>query len=537
MKLHNLHTTFLLLTVLLLSACADNKRTVALLDRAENCLPSNPDSAQTYLDSISNSSKLSASNQARFALLRTTTDVLHDISIEDDSLIRIAYDFYHQALHSTSHADSTLQRHYAQSCYYMSLHYLSCDSTKQSEDMLRQSIRYSQKCKDWHTSYLAYTRLCTTTIWSNPQYANQQALKALGAYQKIDDNVNNKVLILGHIASSYLCTDQPQKALQYYRQGYDLAEKNQLTESMNSMCMGLASAYLYMEETETALKYAKRGIKTAHGEVLIPSQLDLAQCYYASDSLEAAKAVLNAIQCDSDDYINQYLILRNLSEIAIKQNNNDSLYAYMDSAYECLENRFFHAQHVKDEYYQSNLTKELEKEAIRHEAELHRWIWTSITILLLLTALSIIYNVIRHKKRVVAEHKQEILHQQEIIHQKSLTLSVLQKHLTMQLDNARQLLSDSEKVRMTEEAWREIEQLLNYTDNDFVKKLRQQHKDFKETDIQLCMLIRLKVSNATMTNIFHISESAVKKRKLTLKKNGFHVLDPNIFLEQIIEHL
>ena len=528
---------WILLAVLLLSACADDRRTVSLLERAETCLPSCPDSAQMYLDSISNPKEIPVPNQAHFALLRTITDELQDKKMEDDSLIRIAYDFYYQEYKSASHADKDLLRHYAQSCYYLGLYYQACDSTKQCEDLFRKAIQCSQRCKDWHTCYIAYIRLCNTTMWSNPEHATQQALNALDTYKKINDNVNNLILILGRIASCYLCIDQPEKAIQYYRQAYELAEKNQLTESMNEMCMGIAGAYLYIEDNEKALEYAKKGIRTAHGEVLITSQRMLAECYYVNDSIDTAKKLLKSIQCDSTQYIAKYLILRSLSEIAIRQKDIDSLSIYMDSAYECMEDRFFHAQHVKDEYYQANLTKEIEKEAMRHEATLHRWIWALSTILLLLIALFIIYNVIRHKKRVIKEHRQEIQHQQEIIHQKSLTLSILQKHLMVQLENARLLLSDSEKIKMTEEAWAEIEHLINNTDNNFVENLRRQHTDFKEADIQLCMLIRMKVTNATIAKIFYISESAVKKRKSTLKKNGFKVIDPNIFIEQIIESL
>ena len=70
----------------------------------------------------------------------------------------------------------------------------------------------------------------------------------------------------------------------------------------------------------------------------------------------------------------------------------------------------------------------------------------------------------------------------------------------------------------------------------YLKKLRQQYPDFKEKDVHLCMLVRLKESNATLVNIFNVGESAVKKRKSTLKKHGFHITDADITLEQIIEN-
>ena len=220
---------------------------------------------------------------------------------------------------------------------------------------------------------------------------------------------------------------------------------------------------------------------------------------------------------------------------------------------------------MKDEYYQDNLVKELEKEKIHQETERNKWVLGFIIFFLTLLAL-FIYNVSRNrivverhkrlnhilsqrfehskhlqeqkeKERVIAEHQKEILHKKELLHQKSKTLAAIQKHLLEKLEQVRQLLTDNEKTRMTQEAWKDIEHLIDDTDNNFVQDLRKQHHEFDEEDIQLCMLIRLKVTNAAIANIFHIGESAVKKRKSVLKKTGFQITDPNISLGQVIENL
>jgi tetratricopeptide (TPR) repeat protein len=390
-------------------------------------------------------------------------------------------------------------------------------------------------------------------------------LKALDTYHKINDDVNNEVLILAHLATKFLLIAQPDSALNYYYKAYELAEKNHLVKTQNEMCMGLASTYCYISDNEKALDYARRGIITADSTVLVTSLVTLAQCYFDCDSLDKAKDILRAIPCQSDDYINKYLIFRNLSEIAILQQDYDSISAYVDSAYECLENRFFHVQGVKDEYYQANLIKELEKEQIQHEAERNVWILVFSIVLLVLLAL-FIYNVLknkiaveRHKRlnhllsqrvehtkhlqeqqekeHVIMENEKEIQHQRDIIRQKAMTLSILQKLLLEKLHHMSQTLSEAEKIQMTRETWTEMEQLLNATDNGFVARLRQQHKDFKEEDIHLCMLIRLKMNNTVVSNIYNIGVDAVKKRKLNLKKNGFKVSDSSIRLEDVIDNL
>ena len=527
----------LLFLWLMVALVGCNHQAEKLLEQAEAFLPAEPDSAEMCLNSIEQPGRLDDAERAWYGLLRTYTDNRLGKEIKSDSLIRDSYEYYREASHAGQTFDQTLMRHYAQSCYYLALYYSFCDSTKQCEDLLHQSIKYSEKCEDWHTCYLAYTILGKSTHWSNPEYATQQALKALDIYHKINDDVNNEVLIMAHIAANYLTLAKPDSALKYYIKSCTLAEKNHLEKSQNEAYMGMACTYRYMGEDKKALGYAKRSVTTADGEFLVSSLLNLAESYYECDSLDQAKKVLNTIPCDSDDYITMYCILRDLSAIAVQQYDLDSLCAYVDSAYECMEDRFFHIQSVKDEYYQANLAKELEKEKMQHEKEMSWWIGGATILFLSLIAAFIIYNVWKNKQHLVAEHQKEIEHQLEIIHQKSMTLSVLQKHLLEKLESARQLLTDNEKARMTEEAWKEIEHLIDDTDNNFVQKLRKQHKDFTEEDIQLCMLIRLKVTNASISKLFYIGESAVKKRKAVLKKIGFQITDPNITLEQVIENL
>ena len=527
----------LLVAGLVVTLVGCDHETDRLLERAEAYLPAEPDSAEMCLNGIEDPARLGDEPRALYGLLRTYTNNRQGKEVKSDSLIRDSYEYYREASDAGQTSDKELMRHYAQSCYYMALYYSSCDSTKQCEDLLHQAIKYSEKCEDWHTCYLAYTQLGNITVWSNPNYAIQQSLKALDIYHKINDDENNKVLILGNLAAKYLPVAQPDSALKYYMKGYKLAEKNHLVKSQNQMCMGIADTYCYMEENDKALNYAKRGITTADSTVLVSSLLTLAHCYYECDSLDQAKDILNTIPCDSDDFLSQYLVLRELSEIAIQQKDLDLLYVYSDSAYECLENRFFHAQSVKDEYYQSNLAKELEKEKLLHEQEMSHWIWGTIILLILLVAAFTIYNVWKNKQRLVAEHQREMQHQKELLHQRSMKIAVLQKHLMEKLEYSYQLFSDSDEAQVTDEVWAETERLLNDTDGNFVQRLRRQHKEFREEDIQLCMLVRMKMPNHVVSKIYHIGVDAVKKRKLSLKKNGFKVTDPTIPLEDVIDQL
>ena len=555
---------FLLVIVALVMLTGCERDATALLERAEAYLPSQPDSAEVYLDSVKQIERLNDAQKAWYGLLRTYVDNRQGKGVESDSLIRDSYEYYREASHAGQTFDKKLLRHYAQSCYYMALFYSSCDSIKQCEDMLNRAIKGSEKCEDWHTCYLAYTLLGKSSIWGNHEYAIQQSLKALEVYHKINDDVNNEVLILEHIAAGFFTFAELDSALNYFLRAYKLVEINNLFTSQNEICIGIAKAYCYKGEFAKALYYAQRGIAEVDSSMLISASLALAQCYQACDSLEKSKEILESI-CRDADPMNKYFIYRDLSKVAIQQQGLDSLSAYMDSAYDYLEDRFLHSQSVKDEYYQDNLAKELEKEQLQHESERNMWILVFSIVLLVLLAL-FIYNVLknkiaveRHKRlnhllsqrvehtkhlqeqqekeHVIMENEKEIQHQRDIIRQKAMTLSILQKLLLEKLHHMSQTLSEAEKIQMTRETWTEMEQLLNATDNGFVARLRQQHKDFKEEDIHLCMLIRLKMNNTVVSNIYNIGVDAVKKRKLNLKKNGFKVSDSSIRLEDVIDNL
>ena len=538
----------------------------ALLERAESLLPIRHDSAEVYLDSIPHPDRLAEDSRALYGLLRTIVQNRQGKGVKSDSLIRGSYEYYRDASRAGQTSDEALLRRYAQSCYYMALFYKACDSIKQCEDLFNQAAKYSERCEDWHTCYLAYTQLGTISRGA-PECATRLTQKALEFYHKINDDVENEVLILAHLAATYLPLGKPDSALIYYKKGYELAEKNNLTEIQNQTCMGLSDTYYYMDEGEKALFYAKIGIRTANEEVLPSSLLSFAICYNVCDSLEQAKKVLKSIPCDSWDII-KYLTFRELSEIAFKQHDFDSLFIYMDSAYGCLEDRFYHLQGVKNEYYQENLAQELEKERMLHQAKLDKWVAAFIISVLALIAL-IIYNVLRKRiaaerqrrlghllsqrnehlqhllaqekqERVIADQEREITCQRKIITQKAITMSVIRKHLMERLNyEVTQVISSGEDdmVRMTEVMWQELEQVLNETDNNFVQELRKGYPDFKEEDIQLCMLVRLKISNNVLAHIYHIGVPAVKKRKLNLKMKGFEITDPEIHLEDVIDRL
>ena len=84
---------FLLFVLLLLTSCVSH-RTKEMLDKAEMLSSEVPDSALVILNSIPRKDLSTRPSRARHALL--TTEVLDKcyIDVAEDSVIRVAYDWY-----------------------------------------------------------------------------------------------------------------------------------------------------------------------------------------------------------------------------------------------------------------------------------------------------------------------------------------------------------------------------------------------------------------------------------------------------------
>ena len=552
---------FLLITAFV---CCTRQNDERLLS-AESFLPDNPQNADSILKGMSDMESLSDADKALYGILRTYTDNRLGHEVDNDSLIRPSYNYYYDKHIKGELTDTASLRHYAQCCYYMGLYYAACDSTKQREDKLRSAVKLGEQSRDWHTSYLSYYMLSECMQLCNKDSAVQYAFKAVELYNKVNDDINNLPRLYSRIGGAYVVSGDFDNAIKYYKEGYEIAKQHNLTIVQNELCMGIAGTYMGMGATDNALEYAKIGITTASGKAKVNSQMVLAQCYATADSLTQSAEILRAIVCDSNDYVNRYLVMRYLADITMRTKEYESASTYVDSAFVSLENLYYHSLQVKDKYYQDNIQKEVRKEKLSREKERARWqlLFALTASIIAIVFLYLRFKVLRGKERrkrytaiknerykngillrdqeakerQIAERQKEIEHQRALLEQKSVSMKLIQKYLLDRLDGVSTLMDGGERVSISDETWIEIEKCINMTDGNFMERLRTFHSDFSEEDYRLCMLVRLKIENEMIGKLYNITVSAVKKRKSGLKKNGFMVTDPKVDLNQIINEI
>lgn len=559
-----------ILSVLLMAGCRHVSQ-MNLLVEAEVFLPAEPDSADARLKRVDTRSLEGDEEElAYYALLRTMTDAMQGATSLNDTLVYRAYNYYRDKSRGGASSDQALVKHFAQSAMYMGDWYAANDSVKASEDCYRKAIKYSEKAEDWHTCYIAYSCLADQIHWSNSKEALNLIGEAINIYMKCLDSPRNLVSLYmygSNYASQVAYEDDSdiQQALSYANKAHNLAKDSCLTEYLDPTALLFAEIYWTVGEYQSALDYIRHiRLDNLDSEADLTTNLKIAQYYLSCDSILKAKELYLAPLIIPDNNLT-YLYARGLSEVAAHQLNKDSILFYMDSAFTASEAVFLDALQAKDEYYHDNLEKEKENERLIYKSKLKTWIFGSSIFIILIGGLLIgrvfILRIRVHRERRRnsimqrkyelernleekrrAESQMRLLQErqqalEESQQKKMATIKHLQRYIIDRTDVTMKLKDDTTHVKMSSKEWTDVEHLLDEIDDRRISKIRARFKTLSIDDIRLCVMVRLGMSNPAIGNVYGITPSAVQHRKLTLKKKGFGVENPDITLDDFIESI
>lgn len=83
--------------------------------------------------------------------------------------------------------------------------------------------------------------------------------------------------------------------------------------------------------------------------------------------------------------------------------------------------------------------------------------------------------------------------------------------------------------------WAEVEENINKLYNDFTLRLKEQFPSFTNNDLQVCCLIKLRISVSNMAEILNISPASVSKRKQRIKEQIIKELGDSFDKSQLID--
>ena len=564
---HILRISCLLTAISLMAGCQRVSQ-MNLLAEAEAFLPAEPDSADVRLRMVDVQQLDGDDEEAFYALLRTMTDAMQGATLPNDTLVNRAYNFYRQKSKDGTSSDQALVKHFAQSAMYMGDWYAGHDSDKASEDCYRKAIKYSEKAEDRHTCYIAYSCLADQIHWSNSKEALNLIEEAINIYMKCLDSPRNLVSLYmygSNYASqvAYEGDSDIQQALSYVNKAHNLAKDSCLIEYLDPTALLFAEIYWTMGEYQTALGYIRHiHLDDLDSEASLTTNLKIAQYYLSCDSVSKAKELYKSPKVISDKTLT-YLYARGMAEVAVHQHNQDSILFYLDSAFTASEAMFLDALQTKDDYYHDNLDKEKENERLIYKSKLKTWIFGSSIFIIFIGGLLIgrvlILQIRVHRERRrnsimqrkydlerILEEKRRAESQMRLLRErqqaledsqqkKTATIKHLQRYIIDRTDVTMKLKDDATHVKMSSKEWTDVEQLLDEIDDRRISKIRARFKTLSIDDIRLCVMVRLGMSNPAIGNVYGITPSAVQHRKLTLKKKGFGVDNPDVTLDDFIE--
>ena len=463
---------FVMLSVLV-SCYQSHKRE---LDLAYTLAESKPDSALAFLNRI-NQAKLSDEDMAKYALIYYMAQDKSGFDVDNDSLIRIAYDWYgkHQA-------DSL----YASSLYYMGKYFLLNDSMEQAKACLDQSYSISDSLHHLNVKCLALDKLIEVEEQLEPYKALRYAKDLVKMYESMPNvSIYNKVAAHLRLGENFFYVDSLKQALNEEKKAYSLAMQAGDNGMLSYVTQGVANVFEQMREKDSCLFYARQAYYL-NGTDRFSSQLMLASAYISADSIKQAFAILDqATPKTAEDH---YSVFYMQSQAAVKAQNYKTAKTFSDSACSCLQEMYRTASKAKISYYSSFLKKESERAKMQGKAEVQRWVFGLIVFLGLIIILFVLYAYWSYRKLSLARiaHEQEIFsqkqqmmekfHQEELSH-RDVQLSVMRNYLQKKIEVVEKLNSsvpnECKHIVLSDNDWTELEVFLDSVEDLFCVETKE----------------------------------------------------------------
>lgn len=385
-----------------------------------------PDSALLYLRALDKSALKGEEIKAKYALLYSQALDKNYIDLTNDSIIRIAVDYYSK--------NGTAEEK-AKSYYYLGAIYRNSKDAIRAADAYLMAADYGEECGDNTLLGLIYNGLgrenynkgeFTTSVF----YMN----KAAELFKSMGDS-NNYISTLQALANSLCMDEKASEAIDIYNKAIELSLK--LNDSISFRSISRGVAYIYFEDGDVEL--AKKTLFNAfRGNSFTPQEYPLLMSIYLESNQLDSAAIYAKYSLESkvnydngSKLVGLYHLLTNISES--KGDYKEALY-YSRRSFELKDsinkiNREYDFNKVKNEYNSSELKAQI--------ADTKRT--TRIICILMLIIISLllllIYRLLQNKKEctiqisnlkeIISFRDSKILEYRRVLDQRVSTLKSL----------------------------------------------------------------------------------------------------------------
>lgn len=510
------------------SSCADKEKS-QVINEALSIVDTCPDSALILLNKI-NVRKLNEECLAKYSLANYWALDKSGYDVNNDSLIRYAFNFYRNGLYQSSLL-------YSRTMYYMGKYFSLVDSIENAEFCFEKSLESSVLQKDTLTEALSAEKLSNLTKHHDLKKSEELSLHAVSIYKNFSGKSRSNLIWLMLNATKCLAYNNYEKAVQMGKDAIELSKKIGDSSLISAAHQDLAFVYNISGKKEECLIEAKNAYSTAK-EKSVSITFALADAYHEMDSLVKSKELLKNCEIKQGEK-SAYSKYNLLHKIAIKEGNNTDAVLYADSAFMIMESLYHKEMSYKIEYFKKMINEVKINSEIQSSSKIKStlFICTIIIFVLLLCFLFYIYKMYR-------KHTEEKMNEEKRMHEivmknKDSQISIMRNYVLEKINvrtNINQIQNNPEKkLNLTYSDWREIELFLDSTEDSFVYRLKEQYKDLTEEDIRLLMLIKLKMSAKSLAMLYGISEQSIK-HKLFIFKSKIGLQESPLSLRSFIEN-
>ena len=569
--INTVKTSFFLLVVIVLSACNDSRK-LETIRQAEMLMQEQPDSALRVLQTIDRRS-LRGEPLARYALIYSIAQDKSGLDVTNDSLLRIAYEYYSQ------HPDDSL---YARSQYYMGKYLCLTTQTDSAYACLLKAKNTSEEERDYYTAYLATDRMRRIAEVSDTALCLSLSKDAYRLYIKHGaiNPVNEAYLLIG-IGDTYSRRGDGDSAIHYYNIALAKAKSVCDSVAISIVFQNISCCYWEKKQYNIALDYAQQAYNY-RGYLDESLAMLFAQCYIEEGEYNIAKQYMNA-QPPSDSKENQLVRLRILHKFSAKTGNANAAQEYFDSACNVAADMYLNTQKEKLDLQRRKLHEEIER--LRAESLWKLSVTCLVFSLLLLTLIVWLFIKYHRAKKAEIEHQKiqnrslEELNKKEeerfraekarlLAEETMLRKEKEQKEQIMErtrfyvksmvsifreveqyrTEQKKQKEKDKQnnynskndhkeetslELKLDDKAWAEIQAYLEACEGSFVTRFKEKHPDISDRDFRLCMLLRCGFSNSELEQVYLITPQSVKTKQRLLK-DKLRIEDKTISLRQYI---
>ena len=536
---HHIHISsffgVIVLALAILLSCSDHNADT--IDRWMDAAGENPDSVLNLLNKFSKNN-LDEEQMAKYALCYTIAQDKSGLDVADDSLIRIAFNYY---------ADKLDDKLAAKCHYYMGKTLWIKNETAQATYCLITAADLAEQMADTAILCIANSKLSTILRETNPEEALVLARKAAEIYSVYTnrtipnmiyskllyaesllyvDSLNisltimqealNEAIIYGDsaiLANTYQDISVVTNLLGEYELSVHTAELSESYRTHTSYCSKAALAVAYINSGRINDFYSVwDSIIITDCSSQFKAYIDYCKYVAEADSTSPAQTDITSWYHNMNESINdrdricvqnaRKMILLNKKYSAISDTNKKLLLVVLGFSIVLLFVLFGFFVFKK-----KNVTKNINPDSA---------------------------STMSHKPMTPCqsiESKTDSEYQEQLynirLHVRSLYPDVLNQILNSHIDN---------KGNPRKEDMSCLIGYLETADGRFITRLRKQYPALSDRDTYFIMLIRFGLKNKEIANIYSISEHSVQQRMFVCKKK-LNISDPNLSLRSFVRSI